>query len=68
VWLPFGLGPRKCPGAAFALQEALLVLAELVRRYELLPAAGPQPDLVGRLTLRSRNGIRIKLRHLSDVR
>jgi cytochrome P450 len=62
VWLPFGLGPRKCPGAAFALQEALLVLAELVRRYELLPAAGPQPDLVGRLTLRSRNGIRVKLR------
>jgi cytochrome P450 len=62
VWLPFGLGPRKCPGAAFALQEALLVLAELVRRYELLPADGPQPDLVGRLTLRSRNGIRVKLR------
>jgi cytochrome P450 len=38
------------------------VLAELVRRYELLPADGPQPDLVGRLTLRSRNGIRVKLR------
>jgi len=64
VWLPFGLGPRKCPGAAFALQEAQLVLAELVRRYELLPAEGPAPDLVGRLTLRSRNGIRVKLRRL----
>ena len=64
VWLPFGLGPRKCPGAAFALQEALLVLAELVRRYELLPAGGHPPDLVGRLTLRSRNGIRVKLRRL----
>jgi len=64
VWLPFGLGPRKCPGAAFALQEAQLVLAELVRRYELLPADGPAPDLVGRLTLRSRNGIRVKLRRL----
>jgi cytochrome P450 len=67
VWLPFGLGPRKCPGAAFALQEALLVLAELVRRYDLLPAGGPDPDLVGRLTLRSRNGIRVKLRRLSQV-
>jgi len=67
VWLPFGLGPRKCPGAAFALQEALLVLAELVRRYELLPADGPAPDLVGRLTLRSRNGIRVKLRRLPTV-
>ncbi|MBM5808457.1 MAG: cytochrome P450 [Cyanobacteria bacterium M_surface_9_m1_291] len=65
VWLPFGLGPRKCPGAAFALQEAQLVLAELVRRYELLPADGPAPDLVGRLTLRSRNGIRVRLRRLA---
>ena len=67
VWLPFGLGPRKCPGAAFALQEAVLVLAELVRRYELLPADGPAPDLVGRLTLRSRNGIRVRLRRLEPV-
>jgi len=41
------------------------VLAELVRRYELLPADGPAPDLVGRLTLRSRNGIRVRLRRLA---
>ena len=67
VWLPFGLGPRKCPGAAFALQEALLVLAELVRRYELLSVDGPEPDLVGRLTLRSRNGIRLKLRRWAQI-
>jgi len=67
VWLPFGLGPRKCPGAAFALQEALLVLAELVRRYRLLPAPGPEPDLVGRLTLRSRNGIRVQLQRRPEV-
>ena len=64
VWLPFGLGPRKCPGAAFALQEALLVLAELVRRYELLPDPQHAPDLVARLTLRSRNGIPLRLRRL----
>ena len=63
AFLPFGLGPRKCPGAAFALQEALLVLAELVRRYELLPEPGHQPDLVARLTLRSRNGVRVRLRN-----
>jgi cytochrome P450 len=65
AWLPFGLGPRKCPGAAFALQEALLVLAELVRRHRLLPEPGHTPDLVGRLTLRSRNGIRLRLERLS---
>ena len=61
AWLPFGLGPRKCPGAAFALQEALLVLAELVRCYALAPEPGHTPDLVGRLTLRSRNGVVLRL-------
>jgi len=65
AWLPFGLGPRKCPGAAFALQEALLVLAELLRRFELRPGAGAEPDLVGRLTLRSRDGVWLQLRRLN---
>lgn len=64
AFLPFGLGPRKCPGAAFALQEALLVLAELVRRFEILPDPDHSPDLVARLTLRSVNGVRVKLRRL----
>jgi cytochrome P450 len=62
AFLPYGLGPRKCPGAAFAQQEALLVLAELVRRFEVLPDPGHEPELVARLTLRSRKGIRVRLR------
>ena len=65
AFLPFGLGPRKCPGAAFALQEALLILAELVRRFEIRPDANQEPELVARLTLRSRNGIRICLSPLA---
>jgi cytochrome P450 len=64
AFLPYGLGPRKCPGAAFAQQEALLVLAELVRRFEVLPDPEHEPELVSRLTLRSRNGIRVRLRRL----
>jgi cytochrome P450 len=66
AYLPFGLGPRKCPGAAFALQEALLVLAELVSRYELLGEPGQEPDLVGNLTLRSRNGVQLRLRRRAE--
>lgn len=62
AWLPYGMGPRKCPGAAFAQQEALLVLAELVRRYQLIPAhALPSPEWVGRLTLRSAVGVPLRL-------
>jgi len=70
AFLPYGLGPRKCPGAAFAQQEALLVLAELVRRFEVLPDPEHEPELVARLTLRSRNGIRVRLvrrPHCSEV-
>ena len=66
AFLPYGLGPRKCPGAAFAQQEALLVLAELVRRFEVLPDPAHEPELVARLTLRSRNGIRVRLRRLKS--
>lgn len=62
AWLPYGMGPRKCPGAAFAQQEALLVLAELLRCYQLLPAPGlPSPEWVGRLTLRSASGVWLRL-------
>lgn len=61
AFLPYGLGPRKCPGAAFAQQEAVLVLAELLAQFALEPAADHEPRLTGRLTLRSSNGIRVQL-------
>ena len=38
------------------------MLAELVRRFEVLPDFEHEPELVARLTLRSRNGIRVRLR------
>jgi len=62
AYLPFGLGPRVCMGAAFAMQEAVMVLASLVRRYrfEPLPDHTPKPD--GRVTIRSENGVRLRIR------
>jgi hypothetical protein len=57
AYLPFGMGPRVCLGAAFALQEAALILASLVRRWHLDPVPGHVPMPVGRLTIRSANGV-----------
>lgn len=34
-WAPFGNGVRKCPGQAFALQETLVLLAEVLRNVNL---------------------------------
>ncbi len=34
-YLPFGAGPRVCVGAQFALTEATLLLAAMVRRFEI---------------------------------
>jgi cytochrome P450 len=59
AWIPFGKGQRICVGAAFATQEAILVLVQLVRhfRFEAVPDQDPQP--VGRMTIRSANGTRL---------
>jgi cytochrome P450 len=61
AYLPFGAGPRVCIGAAFALQEAVLILSSLVGRYRLEAVAGHVPQPVGRLTIRSAKGVRLNL-------
>lgn len=60
-YLPFGMGQRVCLGANFALQEAALILAGIVARYTLAPVPGHVPEPVGRLTIRSANGVRLIL-------
>ncbi len=59
AYLPFSLGPRVCMGASFALQEANLILATLVRRYRFEALPGYSPIPVGRLTIRSENGVNL---------
>ena len=66
AYLPFGMGPRVCLGAAFALQEATLILACVLREFRLAPVPGHTPMPVGRLTIRSDSGVRLRISRRED--
>ena len=51
LYKPFGTGPRSCIGRQFALHEAVLLLAVLLRRYELIPDPDYELQVAERLTL-----------------
>jgi len=57
TYLPFGDGPRVCIGASFATQEAVIVLATLLRRLRFAPVPGKKPAPVMILTLRPEGGV-----------
>ncbi|MGK6315044.1 cytochrome P450 [Neorhizobium sp. DT-125] len=63
-YLPFGVGPRTCIGATFALQEAVIALAVLMYRYrfDVTPETKVWP--VQKLTTQPRDGMpmRVSLR------
>jgi cytochrome P450 len=66
TYMPFGAGPRICVGAQFALTEATLVLARLLKSFTIqLSGSGAvipraivttQPDRAVRFVLAPRNG------------
>jgi len=68
AYLPFSFGPRGCLGAAFAMQEAILILACIARDYRLEIIQGDTPMPVANATLRSRDGIRTRIYKRSAVR
>lgn len=57
AYLPFGAGPRICIGAAFALTEAIVVLAALARRFRPRLVPGQRIEPCGLITLRPRHGL-----------
>lgn len=57
-YIPFGGGPRRCIGAAFAMYELKIALATLLRRYEFrLVRDAPIKYVQRGLTMGPQNGI-----------
>ena len=61
AYLPFGAGPRVCIAASFAMQEAIIVLASIVRSVRLDLAEGHVVEPLHRITLRARYGLQMSL-------
>lgn len=61
TYLPFGGGPHLCVGKQFALQEARLLLAAILGRYDVRHHPGYPVDDRATITLRPRYGLRVVL-------
>src|SRR5260370_23458114 len=61
AYIPFGAGPRICIGMAFAMTEAVLILATIAQRYRLRLKPGHPVEPQGLITLRPRYGMRMHL-------
>jgi cytochrome P450 len=61
AYLPFGIGPRMCIGAGFALQEATLVLATIMGSFNIALTPGQTVWPQQRLTLRPRDPLLLRV-------
>jgi cytochrome P450 len=57
AYFPFGGGPRRCIGQAFALTEVAIVLATLIQRFRFIEPAGKKIVPEPLVTLRARGGV-----------
>ncbi|MFD9903234.1 cytochrome P450 [Streptomyces sp. NPDC059063] len=61
AYIPFGLGPRSCEGAALAMVEAELVLAVLLKRFRFHPVPGHDVTPIERFVLWAADDIPMNL-------
>ena len=60
-YFPFGGGGRQCIGESFAWMEAILALATIAQCWRLEVAPSQKIELQPKITLRPKNGIRVKV-------
>ncbi|KAK4877717.1 hypothetical protein RN001_010223 [Aquatica leii] len=58
--LPFGYGPRMCPGKRIAEQEIVILLRKILKSYKLMPIGNPQIGMVYRMNRIADRPINVK--------
>ena len=61
AYLPFGGGPRLCIGNQFALMEMQILLAMLVREFDIQPTPNQRVTTQPLITLRPKQSVRLTL-------
>lgn len=62
AYIPFSQGPRICIGASFAIQEAVIALATIMKSVTVESLTPKEPLPTHRITLRAKGGIRLRIR------
>jgi len=63
-YLPFGAGPRRCLGFAFALTEIKILVAEVVRGvdFDLLTREEPARESIA--SMRPKGGVSVRVKQI----
>ncbi|WP_047492243.1 cytochrome P450 [Terriglobus sp. TAA 43] len=65
TYLPFGGGPRGCIGNNYAMLQMLMILSDLLRRYDFQVSPGQTIEAQAMVILRPKNGIRMTFTKIS---
>jgi cytochrome P450 len=61
AYIPFGAGSRVCLGKHLGIMEAVLLLAMIAQKYRLRLAPGHSVEPLGRMTLRAKHGMPMRM-------
>jgi cytochrome P450 len=61
-YMPFGVGPQRCPGHAMATNESTIILAELFRLFDVEPRPLPNGIPVERSAMFTNRPVGVKVR------
>jgi cytochrome P450 len=65
TFLPFGAGPRGCIGGNYAMLQVLMILSDLLRKYDFQLAPGQTIEARPMVILRPKHGIRMTFTNIT---